>query len=85
MALIVNLYHTFLGIKSHEVEALKRRSGIDKCARQMRRLFAVTGYSNPNLQWLHLKLVEILPRYLLAPYLDVLCSLRSVTNRGYYH
>ena len=75
--LVKDLYAKFLAIKSHEKEALKRRSAIDKCARAMRRLFTSVGYSHPNLQWLHLKLVEILPHYMLGPYLDVLCSLRS--------
>jgi len=75
--LVKDLYTKFLAIKGHEKEALKRRSAIDKCARAMRRLFTSVGYSHPNLQWLHLKMVEILPHYMLGPYLDVLCSLRS--------
>ena len=43
----------------------------------MRRLFCSVGYKNPNLQWLHDQLTQILPWYLLAPYLDILGSLRS--------
>ena len=43
----------------------------------IRRLFASVGYQNPNLQWLHQTMVDMLPRYLCGPYVDVLCSLRS--------
>ena len=77
MSLVLDLYTVFLSIKDQGTEALKRRSAIDRCARHMRRLFASVGYQNPNLQWLHQTLVDILPRYLCGPYLDVLCALRS--------
>ena len=36
MALILDLYTVFLSIKDQDNEALKRRSAIDRCARQMR-------------------------------------------------
>ena len=55
----------------------QRRLAIDKNAAKMRRLFCSVGYKNPNLQWLHDQLTQILPWYLLAPYLDILGSLRS--------
>ena len=59
----------------------QRRLAIDKNAAKMRRLFCSVGYKNPNLQWLHDQLTQILPWYLLAPYLDILGSLRSKVVR----
>lgn len=72
-----DLYLLFLSIKDSTDEALKRRLAIDKNASKMRRLFSSVGFKNPNLQWLHDQLTQILPWYLLAPYLDILGSLRS--------
>ena len=57
--------------------ALKRRIAVDKSATKLRRLFSGVGYKSPNIQWLHEQLTVILPWYLLALYLDVICSLRS--------
>ena len=57
--------------------ALKRRTAIDKSCAKLRRLFSGVGYQSQNIQWLHEQLTQMLPWYLLALYLDVICSLRS--------
>jgi len=70
LKMLNDLYLLFLSIKNSTDEALKRRLAIDKNAAKMRRLFCSAGFKNPNLQWLHDQLTQILPWYLLAPYLD---------------
>merc|ERR1711892_1031271 len=71
------LYLVTRTIKDARYEALKRRIAVDKSATKLRRLFSAVGYKSPNIQWLHEQLTMVLPWYMLALYLDVICSLRS--------
>jgi hypothetical protein len=74
---MLNLYASCLAVKGTDLEALKRRIFIDKASQVLRLRFSEIGHESKVLHWLHIKIVDMLPPYLLALYIDTLSSLRS--------